>query len=62
MIPTRFVDDPRDCSHGTVVHRTPEMMHVWLIPRPEGLFATNMDLDESGLSELIEARRKEHGF
>ncbi len=62
MIPIGFVDDPRDCRSGMVVHRTPEMMHVWLIPRPEGPFATKMDLDESGLSELIEARRKEHGF
>jgi len=64
MIPKGFVDDPRDCSGrgGTVVHRTPEMMHVWLIPRPGGPFATDMVLDESGLSELIEARRKERGF
>jgi hypothetical protein len=62
MIPRGFVNDPRDCKGGIVVHRTPEMMHVWLIPRPDGPFATDMGLDESGLSELIEARRKEHGF
>jgi hypothetical protein len=62
MIPRGFVDDPRDCRDGIVVNRTPEMMHVWLIPRPEGPFATKMVLDESELSELIEARRKEHGF
>jgi hypothetical protein len=62
MIPRGFVNDPSECKGGTVVHRTPEMMHVWLIPRPGGPFATDMALDESGLSELIEARRKEHGF
>ncbi len=62
MIPRGFVDDPRDCKGGTVTHRTPEMMHVWLIPHPDGPFATDMGLDESGLSKLIEARRKEHGF
>jgi hypothetical protein len=62
MIPRGFVNHPRDCKGGTVVHRTPEMMHLWLIPRPGGPFATDMALDESGLSELIEARRKERGF
>lgn len=64
MVPRGFVDDPRDCKErqAEAVHRSPEMMHVWLIPRQGGPFATDMGLDESGLSKLIEARRKEHGF
>jgi hypothetical protein len=46
-------DDGR-CERGTPEHRSPEMIHVWLLEHPEGPFATSMWLRPGQLRALIE--------
>jgi hypothetical protein len=38
------------------------MMHVWLIDRPEGRFATPMYIPSTVLGPLLEQRFQERGF
>jgi hypothetical protein len=50
------------CLEGKPSYRTPEMIHVWLVDRPEGPFATSMLI----LPEILEAgfkkRMQERGY
>lgn len=41
------------CARGTL-SRTPEMLHVWLVENPDGVFSD--DMEPSALVELMEAR------
>ncbi|MGE4615940.1 MAG: hypothetical protein AAEJ43_02830 [Gammaproteobacteria bacterium] len=42
------------CAHGFPNHRTPEMLHVWLLDHPQGRFATRMELPPETLKALAE--------
>ena len=44
----------RRCERGTPEHRSPEMIHVWLLEHPEGPFGTSMWLRPEQLRALIE--------
>jgi hypothetical protein len=42
------------CVRGRPSHRSPEMLHVWLLDHPDGPFATSMWLRPEQLQALIE--------
>ena len=45
------------CLEGAVpLQRSPEMLHVWLVDRPDGPFATPMDIDPKSIPELLQRR------
>jgi hypothetical protein len=45
------------CPQGaTPTHRSPEMMHVWLVDHPQGRFATSMWLGLDLVQELVAKR------
>ncbi|MEE8508653.1 MAG: hypothetical protein V3T07_06270 [Myxococcota bacterium] len=49
--------DQRACPVGFVsTHRSPEMIHVWLIDRPRGRFATSMHLPPDAVREQLAKR------
>ena len=50
------------CEEGVKMHRSSEMMHVWLVYRREGPFATAMRVGKKALVEGIEKRMRERGF
>jgi hypothetical protein len=52
----------RRCKEGVPSLRSPEMLHVWLIDRPEGPFATQMDVAPERLPELLAKRMQERGY
>jgi len=43
-----------ECARGDSAHRSPEMLHVWLMDRPEGPFATSMWLRPDQLKALMQ--------
>ena len=43
-------------------YRSPEMLHVWLIDRPNGPFATKMYLDPKSVKAAIEKRDRERSI
>lgn len=49
------------CEVGRPTHRSPEMLHLWLIDHRDGPFATNMRIHPTEFQELAERRRKERG-
>ncbi|MEE2663656.1 MAG: hypothetical protein VX681_06025 [Myxococcota bacterium] len=51
---TRGVGGDGDCERGAPEHRSPEMLHVWLLEHPEGPFATSMWLRPEQLRSLID--------
>lgn len=50
------------CVEGVGSARSPEMLHVWLIDRPGGSFATSMRVDETSLPGLLAKRKQEQGY
>jgi hypothetical protein len=40
------------CPDGIASHRSPEMLHLWFFDHPQGMFATNMDLEPWQLKDL----------
>jgi hypothetical protein len=50
------------CKEGEPTHVSPEMMHVWLIDREEGPFATTMFIANRILEPLLAQRLEERGF
>ena len=44
------------CAEGTPQQRSPEMLHVWLVDRPGGPFATPMAIDPKLIPELVKQR------
>jgi hypothetical protein len=50
------------CEEGVTMHRSSEMMHVWLVDHPQGPFATTMRLGKQALIAGIEKRLQERGF
>jgi hypothetical protein len=51
-----------ECEEGVGLHRSGEMMHVWLIDHPRGPFATSMLLPKHIVAEGVMKRRRERGF
>ena len=51
-----------ECERGTPSYFSGEMMHVWLLDRPEGRFATPMYIPYRVLGPLLEQRFEERGF
>ena len=49
------------CGRGVPTHRSPEMLHLWLIDHRDGPFATNMSIKPMEIRELLEQRRQERG-
>jgi hypothetical protein len=48
------------CQQGLVPsHRSPEMVHVWFIDRPQGPFATDMAIDPAEAVKQLEKRDRE---
>ena len=58
LLPLGRADEEAGCERGAPGHRSPEMMHVWLLDHPGGPFATSMWLRPDQLRTLIE--RDEH--
>jgi hypothetical protein len=58
------VASPQDgkCPRGEAMSRSPEMVHVWLIDRPEGPFETEMGIPSNVLLSGLERRLRERGF
>ncbi|MDP6979308.1 MAG: hypothetical protein QF570_12010 [Myxococcota bacterium] len=52
-------DSSGRCKDGTPTHRSPEMLHVWLIDHPEGPFTTSMMLEPRLFRRLVEQRNRE---
>ncbi len=44
------------CAEGAPRQRSPEMLHVWLVDRPGGPFATPMVIDPKLIPDLVEQR------
>lgn len=44
------------CDKGIPIHRSPEMMHVWLVDHPEGVFTTSMMIPPQLMSKLLAKR------
>jgi hypothetical protein len=42
------------CTDGVASHRSPEMLHLWFFDHPQGMFATNMDLEPWQLKDLAD--------
>jgi hypothetical protein len=59
LISVGVSDENNDCDRGEVTHRSPEMMHVWLIDQPGGRFTTSMLIEPKLLKELLAKRAKE---
>ena len=45
-------DAEGQCAEGVASHRSPEMLHLWLIDHPDGAFATKMHLEAWQMREL----------
>ena len=41
------------CDRGIPSHKSPEMLHVWLVDHPKGPFASEMRLDPKVLPDLV---------
>ncbi len=59
MIPVGRPEPEGRCAAGDFSHKSPEMLHVWLIDHPQGAFATNMTLPHPLLKQLLQAEEVE---
>ena len=50
------------CATGEPLHRSPEMIHTWLIDHPKGPFATSMILPPKLIVAALEKRLRQRGF
>lgn len=63
LLSTGMVDGDGRCTTGGVpIHRSPEMVHVWLIELPGGPFSTGMTVPQIVLRDGLAKRRAELGF
>ena len=56
MLLVGTADDEGVCKRGVAMHRSPEMLHLWLIDRPNGPFTTSMYLPEEEVELLTQKR------
>jgi hypothetical protein len=61
LLSVGIADKQGRCEDGEATHRSPEMLHLWLIDHRDGTFATNMTIPPTEFRELAEKRRKERG-
>jgi len=54
--------DGLGCREAVASHRSPEMLHVWLVDRPGGPFATTMYLEAASVPGLLAKRTQERGY
>jgi hypothetical protein len=59
MISVGMADADGRCAQGTPTHRSPEMMHVWLIDHPNGPFTTSMMIAPQLFHDLVRKRDRE---
>lgn len=57
-----FAKRDGSCLRGEPRHRSPEMLHTWLIDHPKGPFATSMILPPKVFVAGLEKRVRERGF
>ena len=56
LISVGIADPGGRCSEGTPTHRSPEMIHVWLIDHPGGAYTTSMMIEPRLFSSLVKKR------
>jgi hypothetical protein len=56
-----IADEDGHCERGTPTHRSPEMLHVWLVDHRDGPFATNMSIEPAEFERLAAKRKEERG-
>jgi hypothetical protein len=62
VIALDFAQRDGSCYRGEPRHRSPEMLHTWLIDHPRGAFATSMILGPQVFISGLEKRMRERGF
>ena len=63
LISLGLIRPDKTCPEGSVpIHRSPEMIHVWLIDHPRGPFSSGMTLPPDVLRRGLAKRRAERGF
>ena len=55
------VDENGECEKGVSRHRSPEMLHVWLIDHPRGIFTSGMMLPPRILGPGLKKRMRDRG-
>ena len=53
---TGLPDQDGRCERGVPMHRSPEMLHIWLVDHPRGPFSTSMYLEPKLMMKLLEKR------
>ena len=61
-LPWDLVAPDGSCLEGAPTHSTFEMIHVWLIDRPEGPFATSMVVRQGTLEKGLKKRAAERCY
>lgn len=56
LISVGITDENGACKEGSATHRSPEMIHVWLIDHPNGPFTTSMMIEPRLFASLVEKR------
>ena len=56
MLLVGAADGQGRCEEGVPTHRSPEMIHIWLIDRPKGPFTSSMYLPDEEIGLLMELR------
>lgn len=56
MLLVGTADEQGRCKKGVAMHRSPEMLHIWFIDRPNGPFTTSMYLPDEEVALLTEKR------
>jgi hypothetical protein len=62
MLTAGSADRNGNCERGVGSHRSPEMLHVWLIDNPRGIFSTGMMLPPKVLLPGLAKRMRERGI
>lgn len=58
MLLVGLPDQQGRCAQGEPMHRSPEMIHVWLVDHPLGPFSTSMYLEPRLMQRLLEEREQ----
>ncbi len=61
LLPIGLALESGRCLVGDTSHRSPEMIHVWLVDREEGPFFTGMYMAPDRLGALLAKRTKQRG-
>ena len=61
LLSAGVVDQYGECENGVARRRSPEMLHVWLIDHPRGIFSSGMILPPRILLPGLKKRMRERG-